>query len=171
MVYKRIFWGVQEVAVVYVFQELIKSDIFGRYALSGFPGKGETLWQIPCSCYMFYVNCEACCTYLSAFRPCNGFFRRHWGLALVYSWLRGLDRDDWLSKENWWSRQPLAITDRQGCDEEEEVKDANKENNLKRLTSRRTRLKLRNEWKKNSFGEITSYPPRCWYGLETFWLM
>ena len=81
----------------------------------------------------FYSYCDeqACCTCLSAFRPCNGFFRRHWGLALVYSWLRGLDRDDWLSKENWWSRQPLAITARQGCDEDKEVKDANKEKNLK----------------------------------------
>ena len=122
---------------------------------------------------LFLLWCikQACCTYLSAFRPCNGFFRRHWGLALVYSWLRGLDRDDWLSKENWWSRQPLAITARQGCDEDEEVKDTNKEKNLKRFTSRRTRLKLRNEWKKNSVDEITSHPLRCWYGLNTFWLM
>ena len=166
-----------------MFQDLIKSDIFGRYALSGFPGQAR-----PCDKFLAVAKCsmsivnhqmlnlvlfllwfikQAYCTYLSAFRPCNGFFRRHWGLALVYSWLRGLDRDDWLSKENWWSRQPLAITARQGCDEDEEVK----EKNLKRLTSRRTPLKLRNEWKKNSVDEITSYPLRCWYGLDTFWLM
>ena len=113
---------------------------------------------------------QACCTYLSAFRPCNGFFRRHWGLALVYSWLRGLDRDDWLSKENWWSRQPLAITARQGCDEDEEVIDANKEKDLKCWTYS-PEVKLRNEWKKNSVDKITSYPLCCWYGLEIFWLM